>query len=265
MDQLHFSSALRMNHAYIVSAPSLAQRMDCARSIAMAAVCQREENVPCGSCRACRKVQGGIHPDVTVVSRLRDDKGNAKRNIVIEQVRAVGSDAYILPNEARRKVYIFEEAELMNENAQNAALKLLEEPPANVLFVLCAENVQLLLPTVRSRCVEYDFAGEEQPADEKLTALAEKYLAVLSSGDEAKLFRWCMENCEMDTQTATAFLQTVTALLTERLCAPRRSSLSARSAMDTIALCERCIGYLRVNVGVKHIFGLLAVNAGGGK
>ena len=67
---------------------------------------------------------------------MTDDKGRPKREIMVDQVRAMAADASILPNEAERKVYVIHEAELMNESAQNAALKLLEEPPAWVVFIL---------------------------------------------------------------------------------------------------------------------------------
>ena len=77
---------------------------------------------PCGVCRDCRKVAAGIHPDLITVRRLEDDKGRPRREIVVDQIRAVNQAAWILPNEAQRKVYLIAEADKMNPAAQNAAL-----------------------------------------------------------------------------------------------------------------------------------------------
>ena len=152
MAQLEFADASRLSHAYILSAQSREEGIRTARRLAAAAVCTASGPVPCMKCRSCRKVAEGIHPDVISVARLVDDKGRQKKEITVDQVRRMAADSYVLPNEAARKVYIIEDADMMNVQAQNAALKLLEEPPAGVMFILCAENAQLLLPTVRSRC-----------------------------------------------------------------------------------------------------------------
>ena len=79
----------------------------------------------CGCCGHCRKVERRVHPDVAVLERLRDKEGKPRREIVVEQIRALEKDAVVLPNEAARKVYLICEAELLNAAAQNAFLKLL--------------------------------------------------------------------------------------------------------------------------------------------
>ena len=106
---------------------------------------------PCGRCAPCRKVSSGVHPDVTVISGPGEGKP-----ITVDQVRALRSDAYIRPNEGERKIYLLEQADRMNQSAQNAMLKLLEEGPAYAVFLLLAENGGGLLQTVRSRCEELD-------------------------------------------------------------------------------------------------------------
>ena len=143
--------AKRLSHAYIISAPTREEGLCEARRLAAAAVCDDSLHAPCGKCRACRKADANIHPDIITVERLTDDKGKKKREIIVDQVRDMNSDACILPNEASRKVYIIDEADTMNLAAQNAALKLLEEPPADVLFLLTAPSAATVLQTVRSR------------------------------------------------------------------------------------------------------------------
>ena len=133
-------------------------------------LCESGGERPCGECRHCRKVFAGIHPDVISVAPGVDDKGRKRREILVDQVRFISADAQVMPNEARVKVYVVHDADRMNAAAQNALLKLLEEPPASAAFVLCAANPALLLPTVRSRCVlirrNADAAEDEQSAAE---------------------------------------------------------------------------------------------------
>ena len=155
----------RMSHACILAAPSDEECMKMARALAQGILCERGGDEPCGRCEACRKVSADIHPDLITVRRLNDDKGRPRREITVEQIRSVNRDAWVLPNEAARKVYIISEADKMNPAAQNAALKLLEEPPNGAVFLLCASNPSLLLPTVRSRCaLRRSPAGETPPA-----------------------------------------------------------------------------------------------------
>ena len=118
--------ASRLSQSYIIAAPSVDDCDAQAARLAARAVCSGAEPKPCGKCRDCRKAAAGIHPDIINVRRMTDDKGRPKREIMVDQVRDMAADASILPNEAERKVYVIHEAELMNESAQNAALKLLE-------------------------------------------------------------------------------------------------------------------------------------------
>ena len=115
--------------------------------LSRAMVCTHSgEGRPCEVCAPCRKAAGGIHPDVITVA------GEDGKPISVDQVRKLRTDAYIRPNEAQRKIYLLERADRMNQSAQNAMLKLLEEGPAYAVFLLLAENSGGLLETIRSRC-----------------------------------------------------------------------------------------------------------------
>ena len=262
MVEFKISDAGRLSHAYLITAPAIADALNAARELAAAAVCTGDGPRPCGQCRACRKVAEGIHPDVITLRRLEDDKGRQKRDISVDQIRQLSADAYILPNESQRKVYIIEEADTMNIPAQNAALKLLEEPPLGAVFLLCTINAGQLLPTVRSRCVNFSCAGSEAPADKELAALASGYFKAVAAGDRAKLFSWCAANENMDGRTAAAFVDCAAAQLGDMLCGRQKDlGLSRRQLLRLYELFRRCTAYLRVNVGSKHIFGLLAVDS----
>jgi DNA polymerase-3 subunit delta' len=109
---------------------------------------------PCGSCRACRLVARGVHPDV---HRLGPD--GPGRQVVIggpgakaRGIRDLIAELALMPVEGGARVAIVEAAHRMNEDAQAALLKTLEEPPAGATIILCADAEEPLLPTIRSRC-----------------------------------------------------------------------------------------------------------------
>ena len=145
----HLSAVGRdgLAHAYIISGPEGSGRRTLALRLAQAMLCSGAGAVPCGQCAHCRKVTAGVHPDLIRV-------GADGADIRVDAVRAMRTDAYIRPNEGDRKVYLVEGADTMNESAQNALLKLLEEGPAYAAFLLVCRQAGALLPTVRSRCVE---------------------------------------------------------------------------------------------------------------
>jgi DNA polymerase III gamma/tau subunit len=144
--------------------------LSAARCTAAAMECQDAENKPCGVCPACRKVLADIHPDVPTV---RDPE---HKNIAVEVVRAIRADAYIRPNEGRRKVYIFPDCALLTEADQNILLKVVEEGPPYAAFLFCADSAGQVLQTLRSRCVELmTHRAEPAPA----AAVAEEGAALL--------------------------------------------------------------------------------------
>ena len=137
----------RLSHGYLICGAKGSGRHTLARLLAAAMQCTAPKGRPCGVCTACRKVFSDVHPDVITV----DDTEH--KGVGVEVIRAARKDLYVLPNEGRRKVYLFPRAADMNQNAQNALLKALEEPPAYGAFLLLAEEEEKLLPTIRSRCV----------------------------------------------------------------------------------------------------------------
>ncbi len=263
MPQENIGENGRMPHACLISAPTREQALRKGRELAAAAVCTGAGKKPCGQCRDCRKAAAGIHPDIITVGRTADDKGRRRQVITVDQIRAVAADAVVLPNEAPRKVYLIDEAETMNPAAQNAALKLLEEPPAGAVFLLCTVNAMLLLPTVRSRCALLKVAGEDAAAeDEAADALAAEYLKAVGTGDAAQLLLWCAANENLDPQAMAAFLEALQQRLADLLCFRQKAKTLSRSdLMHLCALTDRCKEYLKVNTNVKHLFGLLAVDA----
>ena len=218
---------------------------------------------PCGLCRDCRKAQKGIHPDVITIERQTDDKGKLKREIYVDQIRAVAADAVVLPNEAERKVYIIRDADTMNAAAQNALLKVLEEPPRFVSFLLIAASPAPLLETVRSRCQTLHVSGEDTPPTPEARALAERFLTYAATGAKLSLLSFANENADLGTAEMTEFVTAAQMLLTDMLCGRLPNLRMPKHRMlHLIALLRTAAEYLRFNVGTKHVLGLLAVDAG---
>ena len=114
-------------HAVAINCNNHNVGFDLATALASAIIC---ENEFCGSCADCKNVINNNHVDVKVVQKETD-----KSEITIDKIREIKKDMYILPTVANCKVYIIDDAHLMNTNSQNALLKSLEEPVENVFFM----------------------------------------------------------------------------------------------------------------------------------
>ncbi|MBE6799216.1 MAG: hypothetical protein E7525_05525 [Ruminococcaceae bacterium] len=135
----------RFPHAFIIEGEPGSGRHTFAKMLAAAAVCE-SENSPCGHCRTCNLVENDGHCDVLTYA---PDGATFK----IDTVRSIRENAFIYPIEAKRKVNILLDCDKMSEQSQNALLKILEEPPKFMVFILVCRNALGLLTTVRSRCI----------------------------------------------------------------------------------------------------------------
>lgn len=247
----------RLSHAYLLTGPDGEALQAAAMRLAAAFLCS-EPDGPCGRCRNCRKVFAGIHPDVVTVERLPGDKGQLRREIVVEQIRQVTSDAVIMPNEAERKVYLIREADRMNTAAQNALLKALEDPPGHACFILCAAAADALLPTVRSRCVRQDDSPREDELPE-LTELCRAFLDLAAAGDRAEMVRFCMMRAKLGREEADELLEEIETALGDILCARREDpGLGTETVFRITDTLRQGREYLRRNVSPRQVFGLLA-------
>lgn len=147
----HLKAAIEMgkvSHAYILNGPDLSGKMMIAEAFARALLCEKQDPDGCGECRSCRQSDDRNNPDIIYV---KHDKPNT---ISVDDIRTqLNNDIVIKPYSNQYKIYIVDEAEKMNQQAQNALLKTIEEPPAYAVIMLLTTNADSFLQTIRSRCI----------------------------------------------------------------------------------------------------------------
>ncbi len=131
-----------MTHAWLITGPPGSGRSMAAVAFATALVCP---DGGCGVCDQCREVASGVHSDVTIVRPSGVILG-------VDQTRGLVGRVGVLPIRSEWNVIVIEDADRLNEHADNALLKALEEPPPRGVWILCAPSADDLLPTIRSRC-----------------------------------------------------------------------------------------------------------------
>ncbi|WP_346664171.1 DNA polymerase III subunit delta' [uncultured Merdimonas sp.] len=138
----------QVGHAYILNGERGAGKKMLASLFAMTLLCEKGGVEPCNECHSCKQAGSGNHPDICWVTHEKPG------TISVDDIRQqVSGTVMIRPYQGPYKVYIIDHAELMTQQAQNALLKTLEEPPAYAVFLLLTENAEALLPTITSRCV----------------------------------------------------------------------------------------------------------------
>ena len=158
----HLQNAIRMNrvsHAYILNGPDKSGKMMLAEAFAIALQCEKKGVEGCMECHSCKQAVNHNQPDIIY---LQHEKVNT---ISVNDIREqVNHDIVIKPYSSPYKIYIIDEAEKMNQQAQNALLKTIEEPPSYAVILLLTTNADSFLPTILSRCIRLNLkavANEE--------------------------------------------------------------------------------------------------------
>lgn len=183
-----------------------------AKHIAAAIVCHSETGAPCGMCAACKKCASGNHPDVAIFA---PEKKNAQ--FKVEVCRRIRQDAFVMPNDGDCKVYILEDSQNMNDASENALLKILEEPPVGVYFILTCDSRAAMLPTVLSRTVTLSLQGENTAFDAETEETAQAIADALCTGSEWTLL-CAVAPLQKDRDEIRNVLSCLSALLTDALC-----------------------------------------------
>lgn len=165
-------------HAYLFAGPSSVGKATVAHRFAAALLCDHggQHDVPCSSCR--RSISGN-HPDLLAV------EPDGRTALSVEQARATVAQAPMSPVEGDRKVFVFDEAGSMSEQAANALLKTLEEPTASTVFVLVVESEDDLPATIASRCRSVQFGRVREEV--LVAALRLRGLGEEQAGEAARI------------------------------------------------------------------------------
>lgn len=151
-------AAQRPAHAYLITGPRHVGKALFALRVAQFLNCERLGDAPCGTCRTCKRIANGNHPDVrhaslqTQAATLKSDEATRQRDLRIDTIRSCLSDIALRPFESRRRVFIIDDVERLSEGAANAMLKVLEEPPAHATLILIAHTAGDVMATIVSRC-----------------------------------------------------------------------------------------------------------------
>lgn len=141
-------STKKISHAYIINGEKSSGKEFVANIFAATLQCEAEGTDPCGECHSCKQAISNNHPDII---RVGHEKPNS---ISVDDIRTqINGDVLVKPYQGPYKIYIVNEAEKMTQQAQNALLKTLEEPPEYAVILLLTANVNSLLSTILSRCV----------------------------------------------------------------------------------------------------------------
>lgn len=176
-----------LSHAILLTGGTEKERKELSLLLSQALLCENSPT-PCLKCNICKKIKSGIHPDVITT----EGEAGKQRSIKIDTIRDIRSRAYIMPNEAPFQIFIILEASGMGEEAQNALLKILEEPPATARFILASRSRDDFRQTILSRVTPFAIsedsgqaAGEKE--NSKAVKAAEDIFSALITKNEAKI------------------------------------------------------------------------------
>ena len=153
------------SHAYIFAGPDGIGKYAVAMEFAKALTCLSADassghrpggQCPCGECANCKLTDSGNNPDIFTLSLTQ--KTTAAKSIGVDDIRDFVSEVYVKPYSSGKKIYIIDDAQTMTDQAQNALLKILEEPPEYIVFILLTTSAAACLPTVRSRSEQVRFS-----------------------------------------------------------------------------------------------------------
>ena len=139
-----------VSHSYIFSGISGIGKFLFAKEFAKAILCSSPDNKPCNNCKSCESFENSNNPDIIIIDEQEE-------SIKTEQIKELTNNVLEKPIQGNKKIYIINNSEKMTKEAQNSLLKTLEEPPEYVVIILVTSNENLLLNTIKSRCLKIPF------------------------------------------------------------------------------------------------------------
>ena len=170
----------RLSHAYLFIGTRGTGKTTCARILAKAVNCEHPvDGNPCNECDACRGIEDGSVLDVVEL--------DAASNNGVDDVRMLRDEAIFSPTTVRKRVYIIDEVHMLSKPAFNALLKILEEPPQHLMFILATTELNKVLPTILSRCQRHSFRRLDGDTIAKRLAYVAEQEGINLTADAAQL------------------------------------------------------------------------------
>ena len=219
----------RLSHAYIFIGTRGTGKTTCARILARAVNCEHPvDGNPCGHCAACRGIAEGTVMDVVEL--------DAASNNGVDNVRALREEAVFSPTAVKKRVYIIDEVHMLSVAAFNALLKILEEPPEHLMFILATTELQKVPATILSRCQRHSFKRID-------TAEIAAYLETIAARENMQLTH---EAAELIARMAEGGLRDALSLLDQ-------CSASANIDVDAVYSAMGLAGNRRIAQLLRHI------------
>ena len=219
-----------LSHAILLTGGTEKERKELSILLSQALLCKNNDK-PCLKCDTCKKIKSGIHPDIIIT----EGEAGKQKSIKIDTIRAIRSRAFIVPNEAPFQIFIILEASGMGEEAQNALLKILEEPPSTARFILASRSRDDFRQTILSRVTPFAIsedsgqaAGEKE--NTKASKAAEELFSALITRNEARILL-ASAVLEKDKKTFKASIEKMILMLRNSIIAKYRDD-------DNITLTE---------------------------
>ena len=247
----------KLPHAVMIESADEEKADSLATFLAMYAVCGADDK-PCGVCKNCLNAGEKRHPDISYPKVKTKSK-----TYDVEQMREIIKDAYILPNDSSAKVYIFEKAdERFTPLVQNTFLKLFEEPPQNVYFILLCKSTRSFLDTILSRFTAVRIRAEEKLNTDSL-ADAENIVSCLLENREYPLLKSLNALSDKDRygdiiaalrlhfRDALVFLSGGETLGSEEIAKKLASRITRKKLLEMLELCDSFDNKMKFNVNIN--------------
>lgn len=221
-------------HTLLIDGANIEGRTEFAKFVANAILCQSTgTDKPCGKCSACIKCAADSNPDLKQFGEEKESY-----TFKVETSREIRKDAFVIPNDSDRKVYIIKEAQNMNDASENALLKILEEPPHFDYFVMTCSSKNAMLDTVLSRSAVISMGDAEESFSPEALQLSDSIMSALCENNELKIVE-ALSPLASEKQLFEECMSCLGAMFTEALKYKKTQMCSKEFESEAHSICAK--------------------------